>query len=174
MNFHGIDGNSYTIHSVLNEECHATLKCLCWKNVLLGIARGLMYLHNHRNGVILHNDIKSDNIVLDKSGHIIEIRIIDFGKACFKKNTRLYHLSSVEQERYKTNHPQIAPDVRDGLVTQSPASDVYSFGRIISSCISLKKVSIPGLSSIAEKCLEYNMEKRPKTIHMYNFLKSIL
>lgn len=82
---------------------------------MLGIARGLLYLHNHRNGVILHNDLKCDNVVLDKCGDAIESRIIDFGKACFEENARLYHLSLVEKETYRTKHPQIAPDVRDGL-----------------------------------------------------------
>ena len=170
--FHGIDGNSYTVHSLLDKD--DTLRFLCWKNVILGIARGLLYLHNHRNGVILHNDLKCDNVVLDKCGDAIESRIIDFGKACFEENARLYHLSLVEKETYRTKHPQIAPDVRDGLKKQSPASDAYSFGRIILSIINSKKLTIPGLSSLAGTCLEYNMDKRPKTIALYTFMKSLM
>ena len=88
-------------------------------------------------------------------------------------HARVYFLPSVEKETYRTKHPQIAPDVRDGLTKQSQSSDVYSFGRIVSSIIDAKKLSIPGLSSLAGVCLEYNMEKRRKIIDLYKFLKSI-
>lgn len=82
---------------------------------------------------MLHNDIKSDNIVLapNYSGIAINAVIIDFGKACDVKQGRRYYLSSQEQEEYKVNHPQIAPDLRDGLCKQCVASDVFSFGHII-------------------------------------------
>ena len=87
---------------------------------------------------------------------------------CFEENARLYHLSLVEKETYRTKHPQIAPDVRGGLKKQSPASDAYSFGRIIFSIINSKKVTIAGT------CLEYNMDKRLKTIVLYTFTKSLM
>ena len=56
--------------------------------------------------------------------------IIDFGKACEIVHGKLYRLTSKEREEYKINHPQIAPDLRDGLCKQSEASDIYSYGRI--------------------------------------------
>ena len=66
--------------------------------------------------------------------------------------------------QYKKNHPKIAPDVREVL------SDMYSFGRIILSTINSIKLTIPGLSSLMDRCLEYSMEKRPKT---NEFLKKL-
>ena len=37
----------------------------------------------------------------------------------------IINLSSSEQQQYKTHHPQVAPDVRNGVNKQSEASDIY-------------------------------------------------
>ena len=39
--------------------------------------------------------------------------------------------SEEEKEHYKHEHPQVALDLRDGLVSQSNSTDIYSFGRIL-------------------------------------------
>ena len=44
--------------------------------------------------------------------------IIDFGKACFEKDGKTYKLSSSEKQQYKMKHPQVAPDIRDGIQCQ--------------------------------------------------------
>lgn len=50
------------------------------KDVILGILNGLSYLHNKQ---IIHNDITSQNIMLDLSGKVPIPKIIDFSYACF-------------------------------------------------------------------------------------------
>jgi serine/threonine protein kinase len=45
-------------------------------NVALGAARGLAYLHEYANPTIIHRDIKSNNILLDKD---LEPKVADFG-----------------------------------------------------------------------------------------------
>jgi len=47
-------------------------------NIILGIARGLAYLHEEVTPPIIHRDIKAANILLDKH---LEPKIGDFGLA---------------------------------------------------------------------------------------------
>ena len=66
MSFHGIDGVSYSVHSLITKEKEG-LTAVAWKKVIVGIAKGLLYLHSHRQGAILHNDLKNDNVVVGNS-----------------------------------------------------------------------------------------------------------
>lgn len=50
------------------------------KDIILGVLNGLQYLHNFENPII-HNDITNLNIMLDLSGKISILKIIDFGYA---------------------------------------------------------------------------------------------
>ena len=56
--------------------------------------------------------------------------LIDFGKGCFISDGKVYKLSLQEQWRYAIEHPQVAPDLRDGHCRQSQYSDLYSLGRV--------------------------------------------
>ena len=67
---------------------------------------------------------------------------------------------------YKKEHPQVAPDLRDGLVQQSQATDIYSLGRILKRCNSVLLHS-PDLSTQIRKILSYHSHDRPE-------LKSVL
>ena len=57
MSFHNVSGISYSVHYVITKNS-GLLTSTAWKNVVVGIVRGLLYLHTHKNGPILHNDIK--------------------------------------------------------------------------------------------------------------------
>ena len=116
MSFHGIDGVSYSVHSLIMKE-RERLTAAAWKKVIVGIAQGLLYLHSHW---------KHDNIVVGKSFEFVEPCIIDFGKACFLNDAKLYKLSTADKEVYRKRHPQVSPEVRNGSYKQSVASDIYS------------------------------------------------
>lgn len=118
--FHGDGDKSYTLHSVLKHS-KLDLTCTEWKLIISSAISGIKYLHEKS---IIHNDIKEDNITLTNIGHKIKSVVIDFGKACFVENGKKYNLSAVEKRRYKLVHPQVPPDVVDGIRIQDKLSDV--------------------------------------------------
>jgi len=48
------------------------------KQVALGTAQGLEYLHEHCNPKIIHRDVKATNVILDED---FEVVVRDFGLA---------------------------------------------------------------------------------------------
>ncbi|GJZ41675.1 leucine-rich repeat receptor-like serine/threonine-protein kinase BAM1 [Tanacetum coccineum] len=51
-----------------------------WYKIALEAAKGLCYLHHHWSPLILHRDVKSNNILLDSN---FEAHVADFGLAKF-------------------------------------------------------------------------------------------
>ena len=72
---------------------------------------------------ILHNDIKSDNILVDLRPNDVRIYFIDFGQATFRSGGILHFDEGDDSEDY------LAPEVCSGLKS-SPESDIYSLGVI--------------------------------------------
>ena len=80
-----------------------------WKVIVASIVAGLNYLHEKCS--ILHNDLKHDNIVLQQENEEIN------GKAFYYWTWKKI-LSKENRELYKSRHPHIAPDLRDGVCSQ--------------------------------------------------------
>ncbi|CAK9204830.1 unnamed protein product, partial [Sphagnum troendelagicum] len=99
-------------------------------HILVGIARGLVYLHEDIQPCIIHRDIKASNILLDKD---LNAKIADFGLA---------RLFSNDQSQLFT---QIAGTI--GYMSPEYATlgqlstkvDVYSFGILLLEIISGRK-----------------------------------
>lgn len=168
LSFHGVDGRSYTLHKALHSDCLSVT--INWKVILLGLLSALKYIHKNR---ILHNDIKSDNIVIDNRSPVPQSILIDFGKGCLVSDAKTYTLSLEERRRYAIDHPQVAPDLRDGHCRQSEYSDVYSIGRVINQ-INNKFLHIPFLASYASLCMQYTCTKRPSSHDLYTSMQSML
>ncbi|PIN12121.1 Serine/threonine protein kinase [Handroanthus impetiginosus] len=94
---------------------------LKWR-IILGIAKGLEYLHEHCNPKILHFDIKPQNILLDEE---FNVKIADFGLAKWIDRDQ-----SNVSTLVKGTRGYMAPELIAGK-NVSVKVDVYSFGIVI-------------------------------------------
>uniref|UniRef100_A0A0D6QSL1 non-specific serine/threonine protein kinase n=1 Tax=Araucaria cunninghamii TaxID=56994 RepID=A0A0D6QSL1_ARACU len=106
---------------------------LAWpqrKNIVLGTAKGLAYLHYGVQPAIYHRDIKATNIVLDED---LNARVSDFGLARISKEGQ-----SELTTRVAGTHGYLAPEYAlYGQLTEK--SDVYSFGVVVLEIMSGRK-----------------------------------
>lgn len=169
QSYHSIKGKAHTIHSALfHSSTKEKISNDNWKNILI-VASAVLHLHSKG---ILYNDIKSDNIVLD--GHLSDIRsvLIDLGKGCFISDARIYKLSDYQKQIYKDEHPQIAPEVRDGRHKQSIYSDIYSLGRVVKK-VNEKTLKLSCLSTYSSRCTQETYSDRPTSSEFCAFLSSL-
>ncbi|CAN1161172.1 Cysteine-rich receptor-like protein kinase 25 [Linum perenne] len=109
---------------------------LTWEmryNIIVGIARGLLYLHEEHPLKIIHRDMKASNILLDES---MTPKISDFGLARLFPGTRSHCFTNRIIGTYGYMAPEYA--VRGRYSTKS---DVYSFGILVLEIITGRKNS---------------------------------
>ncbi|XP_065866266.1 rust resistance kinase Lr10-like isoform X2 [Euphorbia lathyris] len=104
------------------------------KDISLGIAKGIDYLHQGCDQRILHFDIKPQNILLD---HDFNPKVSDFGlaKLCGKDQ------SAVSMTTAKGTIGYMAPEVFSrNFGNVSYKSDVYSFGMLVLEMVGGRKI----------------------------------
>ena len=131
---------------------------------------GLHYIHEKS---IIHNDIKEDNVVIDMADGEFNAIIIDFGKASLDGQGKKYTLTDSDRKLYKTRHPHIAPDLRDGLTNQDKYSDVYSAGRLLLILIEKKVLVNPAIYKLANLCTTYSTIERPSSNDLYTSIINV-
>ena len=155
--FHGEKGQSVTLSTAFKKK---KLDKPQWLYILKRICKGLSHVHNRQ---ILHNDLKSNNVLLEKQ---MESQwnpvIIDFGKARFITDPKpLMSLTASSQESYKRRYPHIAPEIVEGSGRQSVSSDVFSLGKIVLEILNLLPTATATSLKVAKRTILDNPGKRP-------------
>ncbi|XP_028153092.1 cyclin-dependent kinase 2 [Diabrotica virgifera virgifera] len=105
------------------------------RNYMKQLIEALAYLHSHR---ILHRDLKPQNLLVDKEGHI---KLADFGLSrSFSLPTRTY-THEVVTIWYR------APELLLGAKMYCPGIDIWSLGCIMAEMLT-NKALFPGDSEI--------------------------
>ncbi|ONH99251.1 hypothetical protein PRUPE_6G021000 [Prunus persica] len=129
------------------------------REIALGTARGLLYLHEECSSQIIHCDIKPQNILLDDS---FTARIADFGVA---------KLLQTDQTRTTTRFRGPKGYMAPEWFKSSPVTvkvDVYSFGMLLLEIICCRKHYEPKIEDEDQMILAdwaYACYKK-KTIHL--------
>ncbi|CAF1920252.1 BnaC02g36510D [Brassica napus] len=99
--------------------------------IALGAAKGLAYLHNESQPIVIYRDMKTANILLD---HGFEPKLSDFGLAKIGPNEGMSHVTTRVMGTLGYCAPEYAAT---GKLTLK--SDIYSFGVVLLELITGRK-----------------------------------
>ncbi|PWA57366.1 Concanavalin A-like lectin/glucanase, subgroup [Artemisia annua] len=140
----------------------STRDVLDWQrryDIIVGVAKGLLYLHEDAHDCIIHRDIKASNILLDEKW---VPKIADFGMA------KLYPEGQTHvNTRIAGTNGYMAPEyVMHGNL--SVKADVYSFGVVVLELISGQKNFNFNLDPECQNLLEwaYKLYKKGKGLEI--------
>ena len=108
-----------------SQRLRAGIKAHELKFICSGIIDGIAYMHSKH---LLHNDIKSDNIIIADA-----VKIIDFGKTTLVSRPLVYNVvpGSKEHKKYNSVHRHLAHELRNiPGSSQTIATDTYSVGHM--------------------------------------------
>ena len=108
-----------------SQRLRAGIKANELKFICSGIIDGIAHMHSKH---LLHNDIKSDNVIVADA-----VKIIDFGKTTLISRPLVYNVvpGSEEHKKYNSVHRHLAHELRNiPGSSQTIATDTYSVGHM--------------------------------------------
>ena len=138
-----------------------------WTSLCGDIVSGLKYMHLKG---LLHNDLKSNNVLLKKESDNITAKIIDMGKVTLKSEPEEYKLRPEQQERYNIRYTHLAYELRNVYGSRtSYATDIYSLGRIF-QFVSESNVF---LDRLCKQMLSKNPNERPNILKIAQSFRTL-
>ncbi|KAI7738317.1 hypothetical protein M8C21_012980 [Ambrosia artemisiifolia] len=116
---------------IFDQTLSASLNWEMRFDIIMGIARGLNYLHHDSRLRIIHRDLKTSNILLDEE---MNPKISDFGLAKIVKGKDIEDITNRVVGTFGYMSPEYA---LDGVF--SIKSDVFSFGVVLLEILSGKR-----------------------------------
>ncbi|KAK1620239.1 hypothetical protein QYE76_025756 [Lolium multiflorum] len=114
------------------------------RNILMGVASGLVYLHSECRQCVLHRDIKPSNIMLDKK---LNAKLCDFGLVTQVRHTKTSRLTNTVCGTLVYMDPEY---LGTGMLCEQ--SDVYSFGIVLLEVVCGERPRLTGnKNSLVEK-----------------------
>lgn len=131
-----VNGTEAKTYPTLAQLLRKGVNVECLKGIFNSVFKAISFMHSKK---ILHNDIKSDNIVVAES-----VKIIDFGKATMTMNPVTYNIipGTKNNTIYNKRHRHLAHELRNIPGSkQSFATDTYSIGFMLKHAAAVIKFS---------------------------------
>ena len=120
VQFHGSGQESLTLYKAIKEKFFEKVGTV---KIFVDICKAVNYIHGKG---YLHNDLKSNNVVLKRKKEGFDPMIIDFGKS--------KPIEKSEARKRYTAADYIAPEVTNGRF-ETTASDLYSVGKMLERAV---------------------------------------
>ena len=121
--FHGENDRSLTLYKAAKEKYFTENQV--WNRLL--VAEALNHIHGCG---FIHNDLKSNNVVVEqREGHPSPV-IIDFGKSVLAEKAKV---PRAKPKHVSNEFSYVAPELRNGTGKPSATSDIYSLAFMIKS-----------------------------------------
>ncbi|XP_038051547.1 probable serine/threonine-protein kinase DDB_G0281745 isoform X2 [Patiria miniata] len=149
---------SLTLNFALEGSHRLKLAPQAWSTVALDVLDGLRCMHDSG---LLHNDLKTDNILLRNVRGTWRACIIDVGLCTLAIHPRVYHMTEAQKAQCRQYHAHLAPELVEDAAPQTQLSDIFQLGLVLHSighwC------GVPVLARLGEWCVKRDPQQRPST-----------